>query len=98
MIVTNPPYIATGDEASLSPEVRLYDPHLALFAGESGLTAYQQLMAILAKRLVAGGVCFVEIGQGQEVAVTQLGEMAGLTPDGQFTDLAGIIRCVKFIN
>lgn len=98
MILTNPPYIPTGDAPHLAPEVRLFDPELALFAGASGLEAYQHVMGIVAQRLVPGGICFVEIGQGQEDAVTALGHEAGLVLDGQLKDLAGIIRVLKFLK
>lgn len=98
MILTNPPYIPTGDEPNLAPEVRLFDPALALFAGASGLDAYRCVMRIVARRLAQGGVCFVEIGQGQEDDVTALGIAAGLVPDGQLKDLAGIIRVLKFLK
>ena len=96
IILSNPPYIALGDKPHLAPEVRLYDPHLALFAGESGLTAYEALMTIFARRLVSGGLCLVEIGQGQENEVTQLATQAGLQSCGHLPDLAGIIRVLKF--
>ena len=98
MILTNPPYIPTGDAPSLAPEVRLFDPELALFAGESGLDAYQRVMGIVARRLVPGGVCFVELGQGQEDDVTKIGCDAGLRPDGHYAELAGIIRVLKFVK
>lgn len=98
MILTNPPYIPTGDAPSLAPEVRLFDPALALFGGASGLEAYQRVMGIVARRLAPAGICFVEIGQGQEEDVMALGLAAGLAPDGQLKDLAGIIRVLKFIK
>ena len=96
IILSNPPYIARGDAPHLAPEVRLYDPPLALFAGSSGLTAYERLMSIFAKRLVRGGLCLVEIGQGQESQVQHLAAQAGLVAQGHLTDLAGIIRVLKF--
>lgn len=98
MILTNPPYIPTGDAPSLAPEVRLFDPELALFAGASGLDAYRRVMGIVAQRLAPSGICFVEIGQGQEDEVTKLGRAAGLVPDGHLKDLAGIIRVLKFLK
>ena len=96
MILSNPPYIAQGDEMSLAKEVRLYDPHLALFAGDKGLDAYQQIMGMIARRLTKTGICFLEIGQGQEEAVEHLGCEAGLIPEQRYKDLAGIIRVLKF--
>ena len=98
MILTNPPYIPTGEAPDLAPEVRLFDPHLALFGGASGLDAYRRVMGIVAQRLTSGGICFVEIGQGQENDVTALAKAAGLVPDGQLSDLAGIIRVLKFLK
>ena len=96
MILSNPPYIPTGDAPHLAKEVALYDPAQALFAGETGLTAYERLMGIFASHLKKGGLCLVEIGKGQEEAVSQLGKIAGLTLMGTCKDLAGIIRVLKF--
>lgn len=96
VILSNPPYIPTGDEMSLSPEVRLHDPHLALFAGEDGLDCYRIVMGIFAKRLTSPGVCFVEIGKGQEAGVEAIARKAGLVPMARLTDLSGIIRVLKF--
>lgn len=98
MILSNPPYIASGDEASLSPEVRLYDPPAALYGGESGLEAYQRVMGLIADRLVKGGIALIEIGQGQEADVIKIARQSALRPDGQFSDLAGIIRVLKFVK
>lgn len=96
MILSNPPYIPLSDEMSLSAEVRLHDPPLALFAGEDGLDCYRIVMGIIAKRLVAKGVCFIEIGKGQEVAVEAIAQEVGLAIEARLPDLAGITRVLKF--
>ena len=64
IVVSNPPYVADGDRASLSVEVRDYEPALALFAG-SGLDVYRRLIPEARAVLVDGGFLAVEMGFGQ---------------------------------
>lgn len=71
LIVSNPPYIPTSDVASLEPEVRLYDPPLALDGGGDGLEAYRALVPLLAM-LDVGGWMVLEVGAGQAGAVIEL--------------------------
>jgi release factor glutamine methyltransferase len=92
LVVSNPPYIAHGEIASLAPEVRDYDPMVALDGGDDGLSAYRAIAAD-AKRLMApGGRLFVELGAGQEAAVRAMFTKAGLTVGSARRDLAGIPR------
>jgi release factor glutamine methyltransferase len=92
VVVSNPPYIAHGEIASLAPEVRDYDPMVALDGGDDGLSAYRAIAAD-AKRLMApGGRLFVELAAGQEAAVRALFTKAGLTVGSTRKDLAGIPR------
>jgi release factor glutamine methyltransferase len=92
LIVSNPPYIARAEIATLAPEVRDYDPALALDGGADGLDAYR-LIANDARRLLAqGGRLFVELGVGQESAVRSLFANAGLNSGDARPDLAGIPR------
>jgi release factor glutamine methyltransferase len=92
MVVSNPPYVAHGEIASLAPEVREYDPAIALDGGHDGLDAYRAIIAQAKYRLVPGGRLFVELGAGQEAAVRALFTNAGLTVDTARKDLAGILR------
>ena len=94
IILSNPPYIETGDFDSLSDEVRLHDPHRALFAGTDGLDDYRRLMPIIAARLKIDGQAFIEIGYGQAEAVSHLASEAGLQIVNIQEDLAGIPRCL----
>ncbi len=95
LVVANPPYIPTGDIAALAPEVRDYDPHLALDGGRDGLAAYRAIAADAARVLAPGGSIAVEIGIGQADAVTALLARQGLTvPDAPRRDLAGRARVV----
>ncbi len=97
LIVSNPPYIASSDIAGLEPEVRDYDPALALDGGPDGLECYRAI-AIEARRLLApGGRLVVELGQGQEAAVRGLFNEAGLTAGEARQDLAGIPRALGAI-
>ncbi len=95
LIVSNPPYIRTADVVGLAPEVRDYDPHLALDGGGSGLDAYRILIPQATQLLSPQGVLVVEVGQGQSHDVGQLIAQAGLTLEVPAkADLAGIPRAV----
>jgi release factor glutamine methyltransferase len=65
LIVANPPYVREVDAASLPPEVALYEPHEALFAGADGMRDVRGLLSAAATRLAARGALVVEIGLGQ---------------------------------
>lgn len=92
LIVSNPPYIARAEIASLPPEVRDYDPIMALDGGDDGLAAYRAIAADAKRLLAPGGRLIVEFGKGQEAAVRELLAQAGLTVGRARKDLAGIPR------
>lgn len=94
LIVSNPPYIRSGDIAGLAREVREHDPKLALDGGPDGLQAYRELASEIMRLLAPGGRFFVEIGQGQGDDVRALFAAAGLAPELSRADLAGIERVV----
>jgi release factor glutamine methyltransferase len=94
LIVSNPPYIARGAIASLDPEVRDYDPRLALDGGTDGLDAYRSIAAAAPALLAPGGRLIVELGIGQADAVGTLFEGAGLVVRSIRDDLAGIPRAL----
>jgi len=62
VVVSNPPYVPRTDEAGLQREVRDYEPHVALFAGATGLEIYERLIAEAARVLRPGGWLLVELG------------------------------------
>ena len=72
VIVSNPPYVASGAIARLEPEVRQYDPRLALDGGEDGLAAYREIIPALPGLLVPGGLIALELGAGQYFDVDAL--------------------------
>jgi release factor glutamine methyltransferase len=96
VIVSNPPYVATADAASLAPEVRAFEPGEALFAGPDGLGAYQALAPDCGRLLAEDGVACLEIGQGQAAAVEAIMRRHGLRLVSSRPDLAGIERCLMF--
>jgi release factor glutamine methyltransferase len=71
-IVSNPPYISAADHDTLSPQVRDYEPHTALFAGPDGLDIYSRLIPQARYALKPNGLLAMEIGHGQREAMTSL--------------------------
>jgi release factor glutamine methyltransferase len=93
-IVANPPYIAWAELPLLPPEVRDFDPILALDGGADGLDAYRAIAGSLPKLLAPGGWFACEVGQGQDLAAAGIIAASGLVIDAAVPDLAGIARCV----
>jgi len=93
-IVSNPPYIASGDIATLAPDVRDFDPHLALDGGTDGLDFYRAIAAEAPALLAPGGVLVVELGIGQAEPVAHLFAAAGLAPSPPHPDLSGTPRAL----
>ncbi|MBQ7534271.1 MAG: peptide chain release factor N(5)-glutamine methyltransferase [Stomatobaculum sp.] len=94
LITCNPPYIRRGDLAGLQPEVRDYEPAMALDGGEDGLDFYRRLAAEAGQFLnPGGGICF-EIGFDQAADVAALLEKAGFQDIQVRKDLAGLDRVV----
>ena len=94
LVVSNPPYVARDEIASLAPEVRDYDPHVALDGGEDGLNAYRSIASDARRILAPGGRLIVELGAGQDGPVRALFTKAGLIPGATRRDLAGIPRAL----
>jgi release factor glutamine methyltransferase len=93
-IVSNPPYIASGDIATLTPDVRDFDPHLALDGGTDGLDFYRAIAAAAPALLAPGGVLVVELGIGQAELVARLFAAVGLAPSPPQPDLNGTPRAL----
>lgn len=92
-IVSNPPYIPEGDMPGLMPEVRRWEPSIALVAGPDGLDVYRRLVAGATGHLNSGGFLAVEVGIGQAAQVAELFAGAGLAVETR-RDSAGIERVV----
>jgi len=94
IVVANPPYIASAAIATLMPEVRDHDPHVALDGGADGLAAYRAIAADLPRLLPPGGIFAAELGAGQADAVAAILSRHSLHIERFAPDLAGILRVV----
>ena len=94
LIVSNPPYVATGDIAGLAPEVRDFDPRTALDGGTDGLNFYRAIAATVPMLLRPGGILAVELGAGQARPVADLFAAAGLALLPARADLSGRPRAL----
>lgn len=77
IIVSNPPYIPTGDIAKLDKNVKECDPKIALDGGEDGLRFYREITAGAKKHLYKNGLLFYEVGKGQASAVKKIMKESG---------------------
>jgi release factor glutamine methyltransferase len=95
LLVSNPPYV---DEISaprrLAPEVREWDPPLALYSGTDELAFFRRIFAETPPLLKRGADVVLEIGEGQAEKVQDLGSRYGFVPLGVRNDLAGTPRAV----
>lgn len=94
IIVCNPPYIESEVVDTLMPEVKEYEPHIALDGGEDGLNYYKRIINGVGEHLEADGYIFFEIGYNQGAAVKKLMENAGLDEVKIVKDYAGLDRVV----
>ena len=94
LITGNPPYIPTGEIATLMADVRDHEPHLALDGGPDGLDLVRRIVQDAPDWLTAGGALALEIGAGQAPAVAALFEARGFGDVRCERDLARIERVV----
>ena len=92
MIVSNPPYVATSERASLSVEVREHEPAAALFSGATGYEVYEQLLPQAMRTLKPQGWLLLEIGYGQQAKLRDMLAEHGYTAIRFVEDLQGIPR------
>jgi release factor glutamine methyltransferase len=92
-VLSNLPYVAESERATLAPEILRHEPPGALFAGPDGLAAIRSLLALLSERRPVGLVA-LEVGAGQAGAVAELMELAGFSSVRSERDLAGVERAV----
>lgn len=92
LIVSNPPYVPLGTREGLQREVRDWEPHVALFAGESGTELYERIAADGVRVLRPGGWLIMELGFGSVNRVSAM--LAGWNEVRVEPDLAGIPRVI----
>jgi release factor glutamine methyltransferase len=95
LLISNPPYV---DEISaprrLAPEVRKWDPPVALYSGTDELGFFRRIFSEMPPLLKRGADVVLEIGEGQAGKVQDLGDRSGFVPLGVRNDLAGTPRAV----
>jgi release factor glutamine methyltransferase len=94
-IVSNPPYVPTGDADRLAPEIAQHEPALALFGGQDGLDVIRRIVAGAPRWLLPGGTLLMEIDPPEAPAVVRLCAEAGLLSPRVQRDLAGLDRIVS---
>ncbi|MBU6479902.1 MAG: peptide chain release factor N(5)-glutamine methyltransferase [Nitrospirae bacterium] len=95
VIVSNPPYIAEADWATLQPEVRLFEPRGALVAGPQGTELHERLLQEAGRYLSPGGALIMEIGAGQGRAMRRIvDQLPGYRFRRLVYDAAGLERVV----
>lgn len=93
LLISNPPYVPGADAANMQKEVRDWEPHIALFAGDTGLEIYQRLVQAAGAALKPGGRLLMELGYQSLDGVRAM-----LAPDWTeievTSDLAGLPRVI----
>lgn len=95
LIVSNPPYIRTGEIQTLDRDVREHDPMRALDGGADGLDCYRVIVPAAREALKPGGFLVLEVGAGQASDVSSFCVRDGFSRIRVRRDLAGIERCVS---
>lgn len=97
IVVSNPPYVASGDICRLAVDVRGYDPLVALDGGPDGLEIYREIARDI-KAVAPPAAVILEVGDGQSADVERIFTMAGTSGPTirtrHFKDLGGHVRCV----
>ncbi|MCM1438577.1 MAG: peptide chain release factor N(5)-glutamine methyltransferase [Roseburia sp.] len=93
LIVCNPPYIKSGEIASLQSEVRDFEPRIALDGGDDGLDFYRRLSKEISRYITRGGLLMLEVGEGQAQDVLKLFDKREYAM--VVKDFAGVERFLK---
>jgi release factor glutamine methyltransferase len=92
IILSNPPYVKTGDLETLQPEIRDWEPEGALDGGTDGLDFYRQILSLAPAHLVSAGLVILEVGYEQAADVSALAGSSGFDMLDVRKDLCGIER------
>lgn len=93
LLVSNPPYVPGADQANMQREVRQWEPHVALFAGDSGLEIYSRLLTSARQVMKPGGRLMMELGYQSLAGVQEL-LASGWSDIQVVSDLAGWPRVI----
>jgi release factor glutamine methyltransferase len=94
IVVSNPPYVCTSEIARLEPEIRDFEPRVALDGGPDGLNFYRRIAAGLGDHLVDRGAVILEAGKGQAATVAAMLQAADCIDVTVSNDLSGTPRAV----
>ncbi|MBY6242189.1 peptide chain release factor N(5)-glutamine methyltransferase [Methylosinus sp. Sm6] len=94
LVVSNPPYVASGEIATLAPEVTLHDPALALDGGVDGLARYREIIDDLPRLMAPRSFAVLEAGAGQAPTIAALLVAAGLEIAEIRKDFSGCERAI----
>lgn len=96
LIISNPPYISAQEIETLEPEVKIYEPIMALDGGEDGLDFYRRIASQAKDFLNNDGKVIVEIGYGQEDQVTDIFLESNFVLIDKELDLSSVVRVLCF--
>ncbi len=95
LIVSNPPYVPRGQLDSLQPEVRDFEPRVALDGGDGGLSIIERIISKVPDHLKTSGFLLLELGFDQSARVAAMFDCKQWNEPEFFADLQGIPRIVK---
>lgn len=98
VLVSNPPYVPSGEIPCLEPEVAVCEPSVAIDGGGDGLNVIRNLLDRGRGFVRRDGLFLVEIGAGQWRAVRELAHALGLRDVRTVRDIAGIERVLVAVN
>lgn len=93
-VISNPPYVSSEDFETLEPELKVYEPHIALTDFYNGLTFYRKIISIADSLLKEEGKVYFEIGKGQSNEVKALMEDSRIKNLNIIKDYQGIERII----
>lgn len=96
IVIANPPYVRLTDHERLAPDIKLFEPHVALDGGANGLAAYDRILPDVPRLLLPHGRAFLEIGADQVHALKERAANNGLACAGLYRDLGAQPRCLSF--
>ena len=98
LVVSNPPYVPSGDRQWVDRSVAGYEPRKAVFAGPSGMEVYEMLLEGCPSVMEPEGALVLEIGAGARERICRLALRRGWREAESRKDLAGIERCLVLVR
>jgi release factor glutamine methyltransferase len=95
LIVSNPPYVSETDFDNLEPELKMYEPKIALTDNSNGISFYKKIIEVSDKILKKPGKLFFELGMGQSMQVKTLFEQKGFSNINISKDYSGTDRIIS---